>query len=657
MGQATQSYDSSSLKVLTDIDHIRTRPGMYIGETDHPKHLFAEAIDNALDETQSGYSEKVEVRVDTKKCTYEIQDFGRGIPHGEVEVKDDQGNVLRKAEAVEILATKTNSGGKFDNEAYKIRSGLHGVGLTCINALSEFLQIETRRDGQVVIFESAQGVKTSISKDKVDKNLHGTTIRFKGDAEIFDSIEIPTDWIITRCKVANSLGFTVELYIDGKLQDLGDKGLLELVPPNGQGVTTLTDIPLEITLEDGQMVKSVIRYTSDTREAYRGYTNLLYNSGGGTHVRELSRVIKEAWTPYREGTIIKSNDVLIGLRGMVAVFIEDPKFSSQTKERLVVKSKQIEPLFDKLKDEFSEFLKSNEDLRKGLLKRFEDYRMAQNKMMAQKEIRDLVKVSDSLDGKAIRRKSVVAALRECHSTDREGTELYIVEGESAGGTAILARDKYTQAILPLTGKILNVTKKSIKTALKSEEVRNIVNSVGSGVGADSDANRSRYEKVIVMCDADPDGANIAALVLSVFVNITPDMVRQGRIYLAVPPLYGYRTKGKDNKIVEPDDKSGQFHPVYDRNDLPPEVISSRKFARFKGLGEMDEDELEVACMSEPTRKLIPIEFPEDIEDFNEVLSSAKRRFVLLQGEGVIKSYRDGYTLEIEDESEGEEDWS
>lgn len=643
---ASKAYDSSSLQVLSDISHIRTRPGMYIGESDNPKHLFSEGVDNSFDETQSGYSEKVIVRVDTINNEYEVQDFGRGIPHGIVQIKDDEGNLIREAEAVEILCTKLNSGGKFDNDAYKLRSGLHGVGLTCINALSEYMVIETRRDGQLVTFKSARGVKTDLTKEKIDPSLHGTTIRFKGDSEIFDSIVIPLEMITMRCKVANSLGFKVELYVDGELQDLGDQGLLELMPPNGNGVSALTDIPIEVVLESGEMARIVVRYTSDTRESYRGYTNLLYNSSGGTHVRELARAITEAWTPYREGTIIKPNDVLIGVRGVVAVFISDPRFSSQTKERLAVKSKQLAPLFEQVKDALSNYLKSNPETTKGLLKRFEEYRMSQNKMMAQKEIKDIVKINDSTDGKSIRRKSVVVALHDCKSPSREGTEVYIVEGDSAGGTALFARDKYTQAVLPLTGKILNVTKKSIKDALKSEEVRNIVNSIGSGVGADSDADRSRYERVIVMCDADPDGANIAALVLSVLINITPDMVRQGRVYLAVPPLFGYRVREKGMKKDDP----GRFVPAYSKDELPEGV----EFTRFKGLGEMDEDELQISCMNEDTRKLIPIQFPENIDDFNEVLSSSKRRFELLQNAGVIYSLRDGDTIEID---ESEEDWS
>lgn len=621
---------------------------MYIGEADNPKHLFAEAIDNALDETQSQYSDKVVVKVDTKNSIYEIEDFGRGIPHGEVPIKDEKGNVVDTAETVEVLASKTNSGGKFDNEAYKIRSGLNGVGLTCVNALSENLDIETRRDGQVVKFSASRGVKTSLTKESVDKSLNGTIIRFKGDYEIFDDISIPSDWIITRCKVANSLGFPVELYIDGELQDLGNQGLLELVPPAGNNISTLFDIPLEIVMDNGEMVKVVIRYTSDTRDTYRGYTNLIHNSGGGTHLRELTRIIKEAWTPYREGTIIKSNDVLIGIRGMVAIFIEEPNFSSQTKERLAVKRTQIEPLFEKLKDELSNFLRDNEKLCKGLLKRFEDYRTAQNKMMAQKEIKELVQVNEA-DSRSIRRKSIVPGLRECQSTSREDTELFLVEGDSAGGTAVFARDNYTQAILPLGGKILNVTNKSIKRALKSEEVRGIVNSVGSGVGADSDADKSRYEKVIIMADADPDGSNIAALVLSVMVNIVPDMVRQGRIYLAVPPLYGYRVRDKGMSKTD----KGRFVPVYKRSDLPEGV----EFTRFKGLGEMDEDELRISCMSEESRNLIQIQFPEDLDDFNNVLSSAKRRFSLLQDEGVIYSYRDLDSNTLEVDSNDEEDWS
>jgi len=610
---------------------------MYIGETDNPAHLFSEAYDNALDETQSGYSEKVVVRVDTKNYIYEVQDFGRGIPIGQLEIRDEDGTVIKKAEILEVLCTKTASGAKFNSQSYRLRTGLHGVGLVCINALSEEMIIQTRRDGKKVTFHTKKGKKVSLEVTDLTENDQppGVTVRFKPDPEIFRTTEIPLDYIVNRCKVANAFGFKVELFVDGEPYDLGQGTMADLLP-SAENATTFCDIPIEVRLEDGQFMKTLIRYTSDTRDAYRGFTNLLYNSAGGTHVRMLQDSIKQVWTPYIEGRTINPGDVLLGVRATVAVFISDPAFSSQTKERLTVDRRDLEPLFSKFRAELKKVLDSDEKLREGLLKRFEEYRLAQNKLLSQKEIRDLVKLGEA-GGKGIRRKSVVAKLNECRSPNREGTELYIVEGDSAGGTACAARDPYYQAILPIRGKILNVTYRDLKHVLKNEEVRSIVNSIGCGVGEESDADRSRYERVIIMCDADADGKNIAALLISLFVNIMPDMIKKGRVFLALPPLYGYRTK------------KGEFVPVYNREDLPEGI----HFTRYKGLGEMDSDELKAACMTPATRKLLEVTFPEDVDEFNKILGTSHRRFELLVEKGVIVNKRGDFFLdeEIAEESD------
>ncbi|AWD93057.1 DNA gyrase subunit B [Bacillus phage vB_BceM-HSE3] len=631
--EVIDEYGTDEIDALSDIAHIRLRPGMYIGMKDNPKQLFAEILDNSLDEGQNGYSHKTEVYVDTKEKIYQIKDYGRGIPIGLKELKNESGEVIQEIEALELLFTKSNSGGKFSNKGYKIRGGLHGVGNKCVNALSEWMTAETRRSGKKVIFKSEQGRKTDlIYEDMTETDSPGMTVTFKGDDTIFNTVTIPIDFIMTRCKTANSFGYKIELYVDGELQDLGEGTLRDLLPQSSsEDVSEYAELPINATLETGEFVKTFIVYTSDTRDAYKGFTNLLYNSAGGTHIREFQRIVTEAWKPYIQDTIIQPNDVLVGLRSVVAVFISEPEFASQTKEKLSVSRKDLEPLFNELKSEFSNYLNENEPLRKALLKRFEEYRITQNKFLSQKEIQSIVVLNDNATGKGLRRRSVVAKLVECKSKDRDGTELLICEGDSAMGSILAARDPYYQAALPLRGKILNVTHKSIKDALKSEEVRSIVNSVGAGVGPDSNADLSRYEDIIIVTDADPDGANIAALVIAVFVFIIPDIVKQGRLKIALTPLYGYT-----------DPKTKQYIPVFDREDLPKGV----EFTRYKGLGEMDPEEFKVCCLLESSRKLLEVTYPNDLEEFSHILSQSWKRFQLLESAGVIQNLR-GNNLEME----------
>lgn len=631
---APESYGVADISVLSDMQHIRTRYGMYIGDAVDPRQLGSEALDNALDESQAGHSRLTEVFIDTKNRVQTIKDYGRGIPIGIT--KNVDGSDI---EVLQLLCTKSFSGGKFNGNNYRVRSGLNGVGLGCTNALSSQFEISTRRNGRSVYLACERGeVKQLIYSPTSQEN--GVTISFKGDTDIFDTDIIPIEFWMNRCKVSKAFGYPIDLYVDNSKVALEVDSLCDLMPLEEEE-TVYSDAIIKAEIESGEFINVAIRYTSETSSKSYGYTNLLFNRYGGTHVRLLDRAIETVWSEfYKEAPVaLKPSDCKIGLRSLVAVFINEASFGSQTKDKLTSPNKQIQPLIDAFAEKYREWLIENPEMRQALLNRFSEYRMSQNKLTARKEIMELVKINESTDGKTVKRKSVVNGLIECTSSDVEGTELYIVEGNSAGGTAARARNKKKQSVLPMRGKIKNIAYMSIEDALKSEDIRKIVNATGAGVGEDTDPDRCRYEKVIISADADPDGKHITALEISVYVNLMPALVKAGRVYVLVPPLYGYQ-----------DTKNYVFTNEFD--EIPEKLRRSKGFTRYKGLGEMDDDEFRQSCMTDGQRTLYQVQFPSDIDAFNAIMGSTSGRRNLLSDLGVIR-YANGEEdhSEIEDAPE------
>lgn len=607
------NYTIDSIKVLSDIEHIRQRPGMYIGECTHPGHLFSEIYDNALDELQNGYGTQITVIVDYKSNTYSVKDDGRGIPIGEKELPDGT-----KKFALELLFTKANSGGKFDNEAFKIRAGLHGVGSTVVNALSMNLYVESTRDHQKEFIECKQGDIIDHNVIKIDSNDHGTFVRFSPDPHIFESSKIPKQFIINRCRIASALGFRTNLVIDGELINV-DSNIFDLIPID-EDISVYTKTSFRVDDKDtGEFMICAMMYTSDTSWWYGGYTNLLHNPNGGTHYKIMDDAIAKAIESYNIEGII-SKDYYLGIKLIVAAFISDPAFSSQTKEKLTVDKKKLEKFTPMIVSKIKEWLDSDPETRDGIFKRMQESRAAQNKLLSKKEISQLVIKNTNSTGKGIRRKSVVTKLIECTSTDRVDTELYICEGDSASGSFLPVRNRKTQAILPLRGKILNVSKlDDLLSALKNSEVLDIVNGIGAGLLDESDPALSRYDKIIIAADSDEDGKHIAALVTGLMVNLLPNLVKAGMLYMVEPALYSWR------------DKQG-LHFTNDLKDIPDGCY----IQRFKGLGEMDPEEVDICLTNPKTRKLRRIDYPDDIAQMNAVLTSGSARKHLLEEMGVIK---------------------
>lgn len=611
-------YNSDSIQVLDDINHIRKRKGMYIGDANDPRQLISEIIDNSIDEVQGGFSDKLVVTVDTKKNSYMVRDYGRGIPHGTKKLDNGE-----EKEVIEVLCTKSNSGGKFDNKSYNYSSGLHGLGLTITNALSDWIEIKSFRDGICAHLKAINGKIELLEKVNTNEP-NGTELSFSPSKRYFSNNKIPLQFIENRCKISSALGFISELIVDGKQIDTNST-IFDLMLEDSKNISNYYDFEIfDITTNNGERMKVAMRYTSDTTDRYFGFTNLLVNSIGGTHISELSKTIHETWRELinkhknlRPDVELRNSDYLIGLRAVCAVFISNPEFSSQTKEKLVNNKSYFKDLMLEFKKSLMKSLGSDINRTKSLIKRFEEYRISQNKLLSRKEISSIIKVNkDSPDN--IRRKSVVPKLRECISKSREDTELIICEGDSAASPLIRTRNKFTQAVLPLRGRILNVTNMDPKQAIKSQEVCNIVNAIGCGIGSQCDASRSRYSRIVYMSDEDSDGMGIVNLVLSVFVNMLPDIVKNGMLYLSKSPLYTWQI----NK--EP----------FGCNDIG-EIPAGVKYSRIKGLGEFDDIEVKKFLINPETRTLYQIEYPSDIQKFNYIMGTSQGKGSLLKDLGLI----------------------
>lgn len=613
-----ESYDDNSIQVLNDIEHIKLRYGMYISDNG-PFQLFSEVLDNSLDEMGEGYGKEIIVNVDTKLNKYTVIDNGRGIPIGMKKLETGE-----EKETLEVICTKANSSGKFNTDSYKYSAGINGLGITITNALSKHFEITTMRGKKAVTFKANDGIKESLDYIDLPSERTGCITSFiPGD--IFKDKKIPLHKIEDRCRVASALGYRVRLTVDGEEINT-NATIYDLITEYDDTISIYKELPLIHVINTlGEEMKVAIRYTSDISDRYFGYTNMLTNSSGGTHVNELSKTIISAWQEFIDKKKVKlevdlkNSDYLVGIRAVCAIFISQPEFSSQTKEKLVVNKDRLKELMENFKDKFKEILYDNEELAVALIKRFEEYRIAQNKLLTNKDIMSKIKINTD-DSNNIRRRSVSENLIECTSKKRENTELYIVEGRSASGPFIKTRNKETQAVLPLRGKILNVTNKKVKDAIKNKEVCDIANCCGAGIGANNDASKSRYEKIIISADADVDGLQITCLVLSVFVNLFPDMIKQGRVYLTYPPLYAWKTKNG-------------FDGCMNIEDIPKDI---KEYSRIKGLGEFNDDQVKYFLVDPETRYLSRIEFPTDIDKFNEILGTSNGRYKLMKSLGIIK---------------------
>jgi DNA gyrase subunit B len=584
----SESYSAKSIKVLEGLEAVRKRPAMYIGSTSKTglHHCVYEVLDNSIDEVQAGEATKINIIIN-KDGSVTIKDDGRGIP---VE-KHESGK-----SALEVVMTKLHAGGKFESKAYQISGGLHGVGVSCVNALSTRLIAQVRRDGKVYEQEYKIGVPKSAVKiiGKTKNDDSGTTIQFWPDPDIFSTTDFDFSVIINRAKELAFLNPNAKIIVQddrtGKKEEFHyEGGLKEFVTWINRSKTAIHK-PVYFQKSTKNVIMEVaIQYVDSYQENIFGFVNTINTVEGGTHISgfktALTRVINDYATKKNllKKEKLSGDDVREGLTAIVSIKIKDPQFEGQTKTKLG--NSEVKGDVDSaVTIALAEFLEENPDIANKIA----------NKSVAANKAREAAKKARDL----VRRKNVVGfsglpgKLADCSSKKVEKTELYIVEGDSAGGSAKEARDKEFQAILPLRGKILNVEKATPIKALSSEQVINLVTAMGTGIKENFDLKKLRYSKVIIMTDADVDGQHIATLLLTFYFRYAPELIENGNVFIAMSPLYRIRYKGKS-----------QY--VYSDEELEKEKkkAPNAEVQRFKGLGEMNADQLWDTTMNPKTRIL------------------------------------------------------
>ncbi len=587
---------------------------MYIGSTGKEglHHLIYEVVDNSVDEALAGFCTKIAVILN-KDGSVTVEDDGRGIP---VDIHPQL-----KIPAVEVALTRLHAGGKFDKKSYAISGGLHGVGVSCVNALSKKLIVEISRDGKVYSQEYSRG-KPMMKLKVSGKSTHtGTRITFWPDGEIFSTLNFDYKVLETRFREVTFLnaGLRIDLIDEtkNKTQEFyAAGGLIEFVKWINKSKEVLhKPVYFKRDAEDGTAVEISVQYNTTYQENIFGFVNTINTVEGGTHVSGFKTALTRVINDYakkkgmlKNGESLMGEDVREGLTAVVSIKIAEPQFEGQTKTKLG--NSEIKGFVDSIvSSALSEFFEENPAVAKKITSKAMDSAKAR---LAAKKAKDLVRRKNAFSVGGLPGK-----LADCSSKKTEETELYVVEGESAAGTCKNGRDRDTQAILPLRGKILNVEKANPAKALSSEEVANLITVIGTGVGENFDIAKLRYSKIIIMTDADVDGSHIKTLLLTFFFRFMPQLIENGNIFVALPPLFRIR-KGQKDVYVYSDEEL--------KKAIDKMGIQSGNVNRFKGLGEMSADQLWDTTMNPKVRKIKKI-FIEDAVEADQV-------FTMLMGDDV-----------------------
>lgn len=633
----SSNYDADSIKILSDLDHIRQRSGMYIGDNG-VAHLLQEVIDNAIDEIECHGSDKIEVHINksvTDDMTYTVVDSGAGIPVGYKEVNG------KKVSILEAILTKTNSGGKFDNAAYLSSAGTNGVGSTVVNALADEVMIWSTHNGVTGEIRCVNGEPVAPVKyvDTPDKKS-GTTFMFiiKRDNPYFETNEVPFDYIVNKLNVYQAFGIKgIRLFLNG--EDITDKYVTATSPfdlhkhPMDNGDNAIV-VDVAVESENKERFRFAFNYISGSSTSYKfyGYTNCLYNKDGGGHITAAQNALIGAFAKFCEKRNIPvpsntSSDYFIGLNGIVSCNIIEKAFASQTKDRLITGTGSTRNYFADLElllvDAIVEQFEKHVGVVKAIVQRIADYRKERENRKELKGLSQYITINQS-EGSTVRRYSAYEKLTECQSSNRDECELIITEGDSASGGIRRTRDKRITAVLPLKGKILNITRATMTQALKNKEIAGIISSVGTNIFDKCDVNKMRYGNIYYAADADVDGMHITNLVIALFVNYMPAVVKAGKFQLIMSPLYVYK------------DKKGEWQDADDFVDLPKYIKDSGKFTRIKGLGELSDAQVKAFLLDPKKRKTVTVNMPEDVNQFNYIMSTGEGKRGLLEDLGILE---------------------
>ena len=608
---ASTEYTAKDIQVLEGLEAVRLRPGMYIGSTDQRglHHLIFEILDNAVDEAMAGFCTNVEILIETTG-QITVTDNGRGIP---VDIHPTTGKT-----ALETVMTTLHAGGKFGGGAYKVTGGLHGVGASVVNGLSEFLRAEVRRNGWMYHQEYAEGQPVGKMMREKNTRPQGTTVTFRPDSKIFPVIEYDFDILVSHFKEIAFLNKGLEIRFfsrwheeqrkgDAERTYYFDGGIANLVRNVNRNRRVMQAIPFyyEKTVDD-TAVEVAVQYNDSFNEIVFAFANCINTEEGGTHLTgfraALTRVINDF--ARRQGFIkedqanLTGEDTREGLAGVISVKLTDPQFEGQTKTKLG--NADIRGIVDSVVSEgLSRYLEENLPEAKRII---DKCLTSQKAREAAKRARELVIRKNALDGS-----SLPGKLADCAERDPAKSELYIVEGESAGGSAKMGRDRHFQAILPLKGKILNVERvlHQPDRILGHEEIRSMVAALGAGEGEDFDPDKVRYQKVIIMTDADVDGSHIRTLILTFLYRRMQPLIDMGYLYIAQPPLYRVQTRQDIQYAFSDDEKDSLLARLNGRRNI--------QVQRYKGLGEMNPEQLWETTMNPETRRMLLVKIEDAVK--------------------------------------------
>ncbi|GAB1400299.1 DNA topoisomerase (ATP-hydrolyzing) subunit B [Aminivibrio sp.] len=605
---AVRQYTARDIQVLEGLQAVRKRPSMYIGDTG-PRglhHLVYEVVDNSVDEAIGGYCTRILVTIHEDE-SISVEDNGRGIP------TDPHPSNGRPAS--EVVLTTLHAGGKFDNQAYKVSGGLHGVGVSAVNALSEWLEITIQRNGESRSQRFERGMPVTELSDPLPTEETGTKIHFLADDTIFEEVKYSAEVLSARLRemafLNPGLAICLDDRRDGKIKDFCyEGGMRSFIEYLNRGKTTLFPDPVTISGEkDGVSVDIGLQYNDSYLERVFGFANLIHTMEGGTHVSglrtALTRAVNEAARRSKQlkekDDNLGGDDLKEGLTCVISVKLSNPQFEGQTKTKLG--NSDVKGIVDSVVYE-------------GLLAWFEEHpgivKVVVEKAIKARQAREAAKRARELVRKtAMTGMGLPGKLADCSGRNPENCELYIVEGESAGGSAKQGRDRSFQAILPLRGKILNVEKARLDKVLANNEIRTMIQTLGAGIGDDFDTSKLRYHKIIIMTDADVDGAHISTLLLTFFYRHMPDLIEKGYLYLAQPPLYRVQ-KGKTVTYCY---SEKELRAILD-SAADPSKISVQ---RYKGLGEMNPSQLWETTMDPSNRTLKRVEI-DDLMEVDEYFS-------------------------------------